>query len=152
MFYHLPLTPSFSALFRPSGGGLTESIGGGTLKRSQAQFDLLILIVGFFLLSLSLFSHSLARFDLLILVAFIIVFFVWFLSCSQERVELLILVAFIAFLLAFGSCLACCFYTYSAYCLRADMNCEEHLATYIFITRLKSTVTRMSISIYTLII
>ena len=45
MFYHLPLTPSFSALFRPSRGGLTESIGGGTLKCSRARVDLLLLLL-----------------------------------------------------------------------------------------------------------
>ena len=45
MFYHHPLTPSFSALFRPSGGGLTESIGGGTLKRSRARFDFLLMLL-----------------------------------------------------------------------------------------------------------
>ncbi len=39
MFYHLPLAPSFSALFLLA-VGLTESIRGGTLKCSQAQFTL----------------------------------------------------------------------------------------------------------------
>ena len=91
MFYHLPLTPSFSALFCPSGGGLTESIGGGTLKCSRARVDLLVVLVMLLMLL-----------ALVVLLALLFAFVVCFL--------LLLFVLLVAFLVVYVELLvACCF-------------------------------------------